>query len=49
MYADPSEAYPGQSGIKPIPLRWGASTAEERGPVLSSRHPGSIKRRNAVG
>lgn len=41
--------YQGQSGIKPIPLQWGAPTAKERGPVLSSRHPDSIKRRNAVG
>jgi hypothetical protein len=43
------EAYPGQVGIKPVPLVWGAGSAEERGPVLSSRHPDSIKKRNAVG
>jgi len=42
-------AYPGQVGIKPVPLVWGAGSAEERGPVLSSRHPDSIKKRNAVG
>lgn len=41
--------YPGQSGIDPVPLSWGAPTAAERGPVLVSRHPASIRRRNAIG
>lgn len=41
--------YPGQSGIDPVPLSWGAPIAAERGPVLVSRHPASIRRRNAIG
>lgn len=42
-------AYPGQVGIHPIALNWGASTPEERGPVVASRHPTSLKVRNAIG
>lgn len=42
-------AYPGQVGVHPIPLNWGASDPETRGPVLASRHPNSIKARNAIG
>lgn len=41
--------YPGQVGIHPIPLRWGAPTPEERGPVVASRQPNSLKVRNAIG
>lgn len=41
--------YPGQVGISPIPLHWGAATAEERGPVVASRQPDSLKIRNAIG
>lgn len=44
-----ASAYPGQVGIHPIPLRWGASSAEERGPVVASRQPGTIKVRNTIG
>lgn len=40
-------AYPGQVGIHPIPLKWGASSAEARGPVVASRHVNSLKLRNA--
>lgn len=42
-------AYPGQVGIHPIPLNWGAPTATERGPVVASRQTKSIKIRNAIG
>jgi hypothetical protein len=42
-------AYPGQVGINPIPLNCGASTPEERGPVVASRQPKSLKVRNAIG
>lgn len=42
-------AYPGQVGINPIPLKWGASTPEERGPIVASRQPKSLKVRNAIG
>lgn len=41
--------YPGQNGVDPIKLVWGAKDASERGPVIVSRAPGSIKRRNAIG
>ncbi|GAA5985679.1 hypothetical protein JCM10908_007066 [Rhodotorula pacifica] len=41
--------YPGQVGIHPIPLKWGAPTPEERGPVVASRQPNSLKVRNAIG
>ncbi|RKP13161.1 GTP cyclohydrolase N terminal-domain-containing protein [Piptocephalis cylindrospora] len=41
--------YPGQMGIKPIPLHWGVTDPLTRGPVVVSRHPSSIKRRNAIG
>ncbi|XP_006462969.1 hypothetical protein AGABI2DRAFT_207644 [Agaricus bisporus var. bisporus H97] len=41
--------YPDQHGIKPHPLRWGASDPHERGPIICSRLPSSIKRRNGLG
>ncbi|KAG0175548.1 Uracil-regulated protein 1 [Apophysomyces sp. BC1034] len=41
--------YPGQHGILPIPLNWGSSDPETRGPVIASRHGDSIKKRNAIG
>lgn len=41
--------YPGQHSIVPHPLQWGAASAEERGPVVCSRLPGSIRARNALG
>jgi GTP cyclohydrolase II len=41
--------YPDQSGIKPTPLSWGASTPTARGPIVCSRNPASIKLRNAIG
>ncbi|GAA99654.1 uncharacterized protein L969DRAFT_86929 [Mixia osmundae IAM 14324] len=41
--------YPTQVGIDPIPLNWGARTALERGPVVASRQPDSLKIRNAIG
>lgn len=44
--------YPGQAGVDPLPLKWGAEAGRERGPVLASRLPGpgaNLKRRNAIG
>ncbi|THD00276.1 hypothetical protein EYZ11_000169 [Aspergillus tanneri] len=41
--------YPGQSGIDPIPLEWGAPDAKSRGPVVVSRSGPLLKRRNALG
>jgi hypothetical protein len=44
-----SLAYPDQVGITPSPLKWGAADPSERGPVICSRVPSTIKHRNAVG
>ncbi|KAH6658384.1 GTP cyclohydrolase-like protein II [Truncatella angustata] len=41
--------YPKQIGIDPLNLSWGASTPEERGPVVVSRSSSTIGRRNAIG
>lgn len=41
--------YPGQTGIHPIPLDWGNPDPQKRGPVVASRHPNSLKIRNAIG
>ncbi|KAK3995671.1 GTP cyclohydrolase N terminal-domain-containing protein [Cladorrhinum sp. PSN332] len=41
--------YPKQIGIKPLPLNWGAADPVERGPVVVSRSPSTIGRRNAIG
>lgn len=41
--------YPGQVGVNPIPMNWGSSDPSKRGPIIVSRHPKSIKLRNAVG
>ncbi|KAF8874702.1 GTP cyclohydrolase N terminal-domain-containing protein [Gymnopilus junonius] len=41
--------YPDQHGIHPYTLKWGAPSASERGPVICSRLPSSIKHRNAIG
>lgn len=41
--------YPTQLGIDPIPLKWGAETAQERGPVVVSRNQESLGKRNAMG
>ncbi|CAM1505926.1 Fc.00g115630.m01.CDS01 [Cosmosporella sp. VM-42] len=41
--------YPGQSVVDPVPLKWGAEDPQERGPILVSRSPETLKRRNAIG
>ncbi|EEH16904.2 hypothetical protein PABG_06991 [Paracoccidioides brasiliensis Pb03] len=41
--------YPGQSGINPIAMDWGNPDPIKRGPVVVSRHPSTVKRRNAIG
>ncbi|RMZ83631.1 hypothetical protein DV738_g864, partial [Chaetothyriales sp. CBS 135597] len=41
--------YPGQAGIDPIPLTWGAADPAIRGPVVVSRHTQTLRRRNAIG
>jgi GTP cyclohydrolase II len=42
-------SYPGQSGVDPIPFRWGNPDPILRGPVVVSRNPSTIRRRNAIG
>lgn len=39
-------SYPGQSGVDPCPMSWGAPDAAVRGPVVVSRHPSTIRKRN---
>ncbi|PGH29994.1 hypothetical protein GX50_07241 [[Emmonsia] crescens] len=41
--------YPGQSGINPIVMDWGNPDPIKRGPVVVSRHPNTVKKRNAIG
>ncbi|KAI9139144.1 GTP cyclohydrolase N terminal-domain-containing protein [Paraphysoderma sedebokerense] len=41
--------YPGQVGIKPLTLKWGAADPKVRGPIVASRHPNSIRIRNSIG
>jgi GTP cyclohydrolase II len=40
-------SHPGGTGAGAVPLRWGASTPEERGPVVAS--PADPRHRNAIG
>ncbi len=41
--------YPGQLGSNPFPLNWGSMDPQTRGPIMVSRHPDSLKSRNAIG
>ncbi|KAH8821710.1 GTP cyclohydrolase-like protein II [Xylogone sp. PMI_703] len=41
--------YPGQVGINPLPMDWGNSDFQKRGPVVVSRSKTTIRRRNAIG
>lgn len=41
--------YPGQAGIDPLPMKWGAADPHERGPVVVGRGPSTFRRRNAIG
>jgi hypothetical protein len=41
--------YPKQTGINPVPLDWANSDPNKRGPVVVSRLPSTIRRRNAIG
>ena len=40
--------YPGQSGIDPIFMNWGRINPKERGPVVVSRSPSTVRRRNGM-
>jgi len=42
-------SYPGQAGVDPLPMDWGAKDPATRGPVVVSRSPSTIRRRNAIG
>ncbi|KAF7316807.1 Uracil-regulated protein 1 [Mycena chlorophos] len=42
-------SYPSQPAVVPYPLHWGAATPQERGPIICSRLPSTIKARNALG
>ena len=41
-------SYPGQAGVDPLPMEWGAKDPNARGPVVVSRHPSTIRRRNGT-
>ncbi|KAH7166277.1 GTP cyclohydrolase N terminal-domain-containing protein [Dactylonectria macrodidyma] len=41
--------YPKQIGINPLPMDWGNSDPLKRGPIVVSRAPSTIRRRNAHG
>jgi hypothetical protein len=41
-------SYPGQSGVDPLPMDWGHKDPAVRGPVVVSRHPNTIRRRNGM-
>nr|POE56721.1 putative gtp cyclohydrolase urc1 [Quercus suber] len=42
-------SYPGQAGVDPLPMQWGEKDPQKRGPVVVSRGPSTIRRRNAIG
>ena len=39
-------SYPGQAGVDPLPMSWGAKDPKQRGPVVVSRNPNTIRKRN---
>lgn len=41
-------SYPGQAGVDPLPMDWGHKDPGVRGPVVVSRHPSTIRRRNGM-
>lgn len=41
-------SYPGQAGVDPLPMVWGAKDPAVRGPVIVSRHANTIRRRNGM-
>lgn len=41
-------SYPGQAGVDPLPMSWGAKDPAQRGPVVVSRNVGTIRRRNGM-
>lgn len=41
-------SYPNQAGVDPLPMEWGHKDPNVRGPVVVSRHPSTIRRRNGM-
>ena len=41
-------SYPGQAGVDPLPMEWGAKDPKVRGPVVVSRNLGTFRRRNGM-
>lgn len=41
-------SYPNQAGVDPCPMNWGDKDPAKRGPVVVSRHPSTIRRRNGT-
>lgn len=41
-------SYPNQAGIDPCPMQWGHKDPSRRGPVVVSRHPSTIRKRNGL-
>lgn len=41
-------SYPGIAGVDPLPMDWGHKDPAVRGPVVVSRHPSTIRRRNGM-
>jgi hypothetical protein len=41
-------SYPHQAGVDPLPMDWGNRDPVARGPVVVSRHPSTIRRRNGT-
>lgn len=39
-------SYPNQAGVDPLPMKWGDKDPNTRGPVVVSRNPNTIRRRN---
>lgn len=42
-------SHPGGAGVSPVPLRWGAESPEQRGPLIASTAGGPASRRNVIG
>jgi GTP cyclohydrolase N terminal len=40
------QTYPKQAGVNPVPMDWGNSDAQSRGPVVVSHSASTVKRRN---
>ncbi|KAI9716296.1 MAG: Uracil-regulated protein 1 [Chrysothrix sp. TS-e1954] len=42
-------SYPGQAGVDPVTLAWGAADPMTRGPVIVGRSAKTLRKRNAIG